>query len=252
LEQEELLLYYQPQIDAVSQKLVGVEALIRWKKQSGVMVSPAAFIPLAEETGLIVPIGQWVILNACRQAKQWKDAGVPLFHMSVNVSFRQISEPSFVCSVAAILEETGLPPEELVLEITEGIAIQDEQETLQKLLALKQMGVRISMDDFGTGYSSLGYLKLFQVEFLKIAQTFIYEVSVDPDKASIVKAILAMARSLKLTVIAEGVETEEQYRFLIEHGCDWIQGYYFHKPLSAEDMGRLFAEQAVIDSEHAR
>ncbi|WP_212961040.1 putative bifunctional diguanylate cyclase/phosphodiesterase [Cohnella xylanilytica] len=245
IERDELVLHYQPQVDAASRKLVGVEALIRWQKQPGVMVSPAEFIPLAEETGLIVPIGEWVIRTACRQAKRWMDAGAPEFHMSVNVSPRQFSEANFVEVVSSVLDETGLPPDRLVLEITEGIAIQDVRETVEKLVALKRIGVLVSMDDFGTGYSSLAYLTLYQVDALKIAQTFISGVSADSDRASIVKAILAMASSLRLTVIAEGVETEEQYLFLKNHGCDWIQGYYFHKPLSAEEVSLLFAEAAA-------
>jgi len=245
IERDELILHYQPQVDASTRKLVGVEALIRWQKQPGVMVSPAEFIPLTEETGLIVPIGEWVIRTACRQAKRWMDAGAPEFHMSVNVSPRQFSEANFAEVVSSILEETGLPPERLALEITEGIAIQDVRETVEKLLALKRIGVLVSMDDFGTGYCSLAYLTLYQADALKIAQTFISGVSADSDRASIVKAILAMASSLKLTVIAEGVETEEQYLFLKNNGCDWIQGYYFHKPLPPEEIGRLFAETAA-------
>ncbi|CAM3955078.1 EAL domain-containing protein [Cohnella lubricantis] len=240
-EQQELMLYYQPQIEAASGRLAGVEALIRWRKQGDVMVSPAEFIPVAEESGLIVPIGEWILRTACLQAKQWMDTGCGPLQMSVNVSPRQFIEANFVDRVASTLQQTGLPPERLVLEITEGIAIamEDEQETAEKLRELKQLGVRISMDDFGTGYSSLGYLRRFQVDELKIAQTFIFEVPGDSEKASIVQAILAMARTLKLKVIAEGVETEEQYRFLRDEGCDWIQGYFFHKPMTSEEMSRL-------------
>ncbi|MBE1440822.1 putative bifunctional diguanylate cyclase/phosphodiesterase [Paenibacillus sp. OAS669] len=245
LEQGDFILYYQPQIDTASQKLVGIEALIRWQKPSGIMVSPAEFIPLAEETGLIVPIGEWVIRTACNQAKLWMDEGAPAFHLSVNVSPRQFNEANFVDMVISVLETSGLPPELLVLEITEGIAIQEERETVEKLHRLKRLGVQIAMDDFGTGYSSLGYLELLQVDVLKMAQTFISEVSGDSGKASIVKAILAMASSLKLTVIAEGVETEEQFQFLKQHGCDWIQGYYFQKPLPADEMSEVFAGQAA-------
>lgn len=247
LERKELTLYYQPQIEASSGRLAGVEALIRWRKQPDVMISPAAFIPVAEESGLIVPIGQWILRTACRQAKRWMEAGFASIQISVNVSPRQLIEANFVPSVVSILKSTGLPPERLVLEITESIAMENEEETVEKLHALKRIGVRISMDDFGTGYSSLGYLKRFQVDELKIAQTFISEIYADSDKASIVKAILAMAGSLKLKVIAEGVETEEQYLFLREQGCDWIQGYYFHKPLSSEEMERLLAGQAASD-----
>lgn len=240
LAQNELILYYQPQVDAATEKLTGAEALVRWQKAPGVMVSPAEFIPLAEETGLIVPIGEWVLRTACSQAKQWLDEGTADFHISVNVSPRQFYEANFVDIVTSVLEETGLPPGLLVLEVTEGIAILDEGKTTEKLIQLKQLGVHIAMDDFGTGYSSLAYIKQLQVDILKIAQTFIFEVSSDPDKAPIVKAILAMADSLKLTVIAEGVETEEQFRFLQENGCNWIQGYYFYRPLPAAEMTRVF------------
>lgn len=246
MDQHELMLYYQPQVEAASRQLVGVEALIRWRKQENIMVSPAEFIPIAEESGLIVPMGKWILRTACLQAKQWMEEGFAPLQISVNVSPRQFIEANFVGSVASILKSTGFPPDRLVLEITEGIAMEDEQKTVEKLRALKHLGVRISMDDFGTGYSSLGYLKRFQVDELKIAQTFISEVSVDSDKASIVKAILAMAGTLKLKVIAEGVETEEQFLFLRDQGCDWIQGYFFHKPLPSEEMGRLLEESPHV------
>ncbi|MFD1176369.1 putative bifunctional diguanylate cyclase/phosphodiesterase [Paenibacillus puldeungensis] len=245
LAQNELILYYQPQVDAATEKLTGAEALVRWQKAPGVMVSPAEFIPLAEETGMIVPIGEWVLRTACRKAKQWIDEGASDFHISVNVSPRQFYEANFVDIVASVLEKTGLPPRLLVLEVTEGIAILDEGKTTEKLIQLKQLGVHIAMDDFGTGYSSLAYIKQLQIDILKIAQTFIFEVSSDPDKAPIVKAILAMADSLKLTVIAEGVETEEQFRFLQENGCNWIQGYYFYRPLPTDEMNRVLSKSCV-------
>ncbi|GGD93428.1 hypothetical protein GCM10010911_60070 [Paenibacillus nasutitermitis] len=239
LEQEEFQLYYQPQIRSCDGKLVGVEALIRWRTGEGELVSPGEFIPLAEETGLIVPIGEWVIRTACCQAVSWQCGGKADFQMSVNVSPRQFQEPDFVHRVSAILEETKLSPECLVLEITEGISIQEEERTVAMLTALKEIGVQISMDDFGTGYSSLSYLHRFQVDSLKIAQSFIGGIFNSSSQAAIVKAILAMAGSLNLKVIAEGVETKEQFEFLQANGCDWIQGYYFYRPLTKEQVERL-------------
>jgi len=236
LEQEEFVLHYQPQVRASDGKLVGVEALIRWQPSDGKLVSPAEFIPLAEETGMIVPIGEWVIRTACRQAAIWMDEGGKDIQIAVNVSPRQFDEADFGERVMTILEETGLPPERLVLELTESIAIRDEDKTVAKLHELKKHGVQIAIDDFGTGYSSFGYLKLFCVDTLKIAQTFIREVPEHSEQGAIVTAMIAMAKSLKLEVTVEGVETKEQAEFLREQGCDWIQGYYYAKPLSASEF----------------
>ncbi|UVI30077.1 putative bifunctional diguanylate cyclase/phosphodiesterase [Paenibacillus spongiae] len=239
LEQEEFVLHYQPQYGAGNKQLVGAEALIRWQPRVGPLVSPADFIPLAEETGLIVPIGEWVLRTACSQAADWLQRGLPPFRISVNVSPRQLDESDYAENVLAILGETGLPPQYLMLEITEGVAIREEKETLAKLLPLKQQGVQFAIDDFGTGYSSLSYLMGVQADALKIAQMFINYVPGCPGQAAIVKAIVAMAGSLKLTVIAEGVETEEQFEFLRSQGCHWIQGYYFMKPVTAMEFERL-------------
>ncbi|MCQ6561469.1 putative bifunctional diguanylate cyclase/phosphodiesterase [Paenibacillus mendelii] len=239
LEQDEFILHYQPQYRACTKELVGAEALIRWQPRNGSLVSPADFIPLAEETGLIVPIGDWVLRTACSQAAEWLRQGFPPFQISVNVSPRQLVEADFADRVRTILRETGLPPQYLMLEITEGVAIREEMETLAKLLPLKQQGVQVAVDDFGTGYSSLSYLTAVQVDSLKIAQMFIKDIPGSGGQAAIVKAIVAMAGSLKLNVIAEGVETEEQYEFLRSQGCHWIQGYYFAKPIAAEEFEQL-------------
>jgi len=249
LEQEEFVLHYQPQVRASDGKLVGVEALIRWQPSDGALVSPAEFIPLAEETGMIVPIGEWVIRTACRQAAIWMEEGGKDIQISVNVSPRQFDEADFGEQVMSILEETGLPPERLVLELTESIAIRDEEKTVAKLHALKRHGVQIAIDDFGTGYSSFGYLKLFCVDTLKIAQTFIREVPDHSEQGAIVTAMIAMAKSLKLEVTVEGVETKEQAEFLREQGCDWIQGYYYAKPLSASEFAHYRRTGGSITSQ---
>lgn len=243
LEQDELRLHYQPQVSSQTQRIVGAEALIRWQPKSGAMISPAAFIPIAEETGLIVPIGEWVIRTACRQALQWYREGMDEFQISVNVSSRQFQETDFAASVLRIVEETGLPPDRLVLEITESIAIQDEGEAIVKLLDIKNAGIQIAMDDFGTGYSSLGVLKRFKIDKLKIDQTFVRDIVGNEEQATIVEAILAMASSLKLEVIAEGVETAEQYQFLRARGCGWIQGYYFSRPLPEDQFSRAYVRK---------
>nr|WP_281378826.1 EAL domain-containing protein [Paenibacillus phyllosphaerae] len=241
IEQNELLLHYQPQFAAESQALIGAEALIRWQPKNGPSVSPAVFIPIAEETGLIVPIGNWVTRTACRQAVAWMQQGLSQpFLISVNVSLRQFQEPDFVASIIAILEETTLPPELLVLEITESIAMSDEREAVEKLLALKDRGIQIAMDDFGTGYSSLAVLKRYQVDKLKIDQAFVRDIGENEEQSTIIEAILAMAASLKVEVIAEGVETHSQYLFLKERGCGAIQGYYFGKPLAVADFEGRF------------
>ncbi|WP_438445626.1 putative bifunctional diguanylate cyclase/phosphodiesterase [Gorillibacterium sp. sgz5001074] len=237
LEHRELLVYYQPQVRAKDGKVIGLEALIRWKSPRG-FISPGDFIPLAEETGLITEIGEWVLRTSCEQAAEWLNEGKEPFSMSVNVSPRQLEHPAFVETVRHILDETGFPPYLLILEITESFAIRDDGDTVEKLIALKQMGVQLSMDDFGTGYSSLNHLQRFRVDGLKIAQSFISRITDIREQGIIVKAILAMACSLQLTVVAEGVETEEQYRLLKELGCDVIQGYYFYKPMPAEEAGQ--------------
>ncbi|WP_163853927.1 putative bifunctional diguanylate cyclase/phosphodiesterase [Paenibacillus elgii] len=239
LEQEEFVLYYQPQVDIFTTRMNGMEALIRWNHPRLGFISPGEFIPLAEETGLIIPIGQWVLRTACKQNKAWQLAGFPPLKMAVNISPIQFHQHDFVQVVLDALQESGLEPRYLELEITEGIAMYHVDQVIQKLQTLRELGVHISMDDFGTGYSSLNYLKKFPIDKLKIAQQFVRDITVDPDDAAIVQAIMAMALSLKLNVIAEGVETEEQLSFLLDIKCREIQGYIYSKPVPANEFTDL-------------
>lgn len=241
-EQNELMLYYQPQVSADDGSIVGVEALLRWRTSSGQLVNPAEFIPLAEETALIVPIGDWVLLTACRQAQLWRKSGWLDVEMAVNVSPKQLEQDDFVERVQAILIETAMQPHLLMLEITESAAISETGDAARKLAELKSLGIRLAMDDFGTGYSSLGHLRTFGVDTLKIAQSFIRDVAANNSLASIVRAIVAMSSSLGLTIVAEGVEEESEYVFLRSIGCDRIQGYYFYKPMPKHDMEQLLME----------
>lgn len=227
----ELQLHYQPQMDADSGSVTGVEALLRWYNPELGEVSPARFIPVAEDSGLIVPIGVWVIEQACQQAQAWRQAGVPDLGMSVNLSALQFRRAGLIETVAGALARSGLPPHLLELELTESILLQDVENTLDTVRQLKALGVRLAIDDFGTGYSSLSYLKRFAVDRLKIDQSFVRDIGTDPDDAAIVSAIIQLARSLRLGIIAEGVETAEQLAFLHEAGCREVQGYLFSRPL---------------------
>ena len=228
----ELQLHYQPQIDTDSGKVIGVEALLRWNSPELGEVSPARFIPVAEDCGLIVSIGAWVIEQSCRQAQSWRQAGLPDLTMAVNLSALQFRRAGLIETVAGALARSGLPPHLLELELTESILLQDVKNTLDTVQQLKALGVRLSIDDFGTGYSSLSYLKRFAVDRLKIDQAFVRDISTDPDDAAIVRAIIQLARSLRLGIIAEGVETPEQLAFLRSAGCGEVQGYLFSRPLA--------------------
>ncbi len=234
LERGEFVVYYQPQVDISSGRIVGMEALVRWQHPERGLISPAEFIPVAEETGLIVPLGAWVLRTACAQNTAWQEAGVPPMRMAVNLSARQFQLRDLIDTVAQVLEETGLDPQFLQLEITEGVAMQDVEFTVMMLRELREMGVQIAMDDFGTGHSSLSYLKRFPINILRIDQSFVRDLTVDPDDASIASTVIMMAHNLKLKVIAEGVETEDQLAFLRERKCDEMQGYLFSKPAPAE------------------
>jgi diguanylate cyclase (GGDEF)-like protein/PAS domain S-box-containing protein len=239
LENEEFTVYYQPQVDLVSGRIIGAEALLRWF--SGVMggVSPARFIPLAEECGLIVPIGEWVLHTACRQARKWQDEGLPAIPVAVNLSALQFRRADIVATVSRALEESGLQGCWLELELTESLLMQSGPEVEATLSRLKALGVRLSIDDFGTGYSSLAYLKRFPVDRLKIDQSFVRDITDDPDDAAIVRAIIQLGRSLRLEVIAEGTETPEQMDFLRYERCTAAQGYLFAPPLPAEAVTEL-------------
>jgi EAL domain-containing protein (putative c-di-GMP-specific phosphodiesterase class I) len=236
LDREEFVVYYQPQYDIKTQTLVGAEALVRWKHPDLGLVFPTEFIGLAEETGLIVPIGEWVIRTVCARNKQWQDAGCEKVCIAVNLSARQFQQRNLVASIAQILQETGLDPKWLGLEITESIAMKNADFTISALNEIKKMKIKLSMDDFGTGYSSLSYLKRFPLETLKIDRSFVRDITTDPNDAAIVNAVVALAHSLKLSVVAEGVETETQLEFLKNNHCDYVQGYIFSHPLSEENF----------------
>ena len=236
VEKEEFILHYQPQLDLKHGHIVGVEALIRWNSPELGVVSPARFIPVAEESGLIYRIGAWVLREACRQARAWQDSGLQPFVVAVNLSALQFKRPDLVNTVIDALVLSDLDCEWLELELTESILIQDAEQTLDAVRRLKALGVKLSVDDFGTGYSSLIYLKRFAVDKLKIDQTFIRDLVNDPDDAAIVRAIIEMAHSLKLKTIAEGVESEEQSNLLRIFKCDEIQGYWFSRPVPADEL----------------
>ncbi len=242
LERDEFLLHYQPQVSLESGEIVGVEALIRWQHPSQGLISPAVFIPVAEESGLIVPIGEWVMRTACLQQKQWLQSGLPAVRMAVNLSARQLLRRQLVQTVKSVINDTGIDPQFLELELTESMIMDKRDETIQSMNVLREMGVHLAIDDFGTGYSSMSYLKRFPISKLKIDQSFVRDIAHDPDDAAIVTATIALGHGLNLVVIAEGVETEEQLQFLKSKGCEQMQGYYFSRPLSAEDVTVLLTE----------
>ncbi|HUH59655.1 MAG TPA: EAL domain-containing protein [Candidimonas sp.] len=246
IDRNELLLHYQPQVSLQTGRVVGMEALIRWAHPSMGMIAPSRFISLAEETGLIVPIGDWVIREACRQNKAWQDAGLPALRIAVNLSARQFAEDNLVPFITATLEETGLDPRYLEIELTESMVISDVKRTIGILKQLKALGLQISIDDFGTGYSSLSSLKRFPIDVLKIDQSFVRDITVDPDGAAIVTAIISLGHSLNLQVIAEGVETTGQLAYLEERGCDLIQGYLFSRPLDTGAFQSLILEDKTL------
>jgi len=243
LERNEFALYYQPQIELASDRVIGVEALLRWQHPELGLIEPQRFIPVAEESGLIVPIGQWVLFEACRQAMAWQQAGLPPLTMAVNFSGVQFKRGDVEQSVRRALEESGLPPALLELELTESILIQNVDGVLASLQNLKRLGVQLSIDDFGTGYSSLAYLKRFDIDRLKIDRTFVRDLATDPDDAAIVRAIIQMANSLNLRTIAEGVETQDMLAQLRAFGCDEVQGFLFARPMPAADMVRFLTDQ---------
>ena len=246
LERQEFVIYYQPQVNSKTGQIVGAEALVRWQHPEMGLVSPGMFIPIAEDSGLIVRIGEWVFREVCRQAKTWQDEGITPIPVAVNLSAVQFRQNNLVEMVANTLKETGLEPEYLELEITESGIMQNSETAVNTLHLLKQMGLKLSVDDFGTGYSSLSYLKKFPIDKLKIDQSFVRDITTDQDDASIVIAIIGMANSLKLSVIAEGVETIDQLSFLNANGCFETQGYYFSTPLPA-DKFRLLLVTGIVN-----
>ncbi|MDE2089728.1 MAG: bifunctional diguanylate cyclase/phosphodiesterase, partial [Gammaproteobacteria bacterium] len=236
LERDELRLYYQPQIDVRNGRLIGTEALLRWQHPERGLLSPGEFISLAEETGLIVPIGEWAMRMACAQNKAWRDRGPGKITVAVNISARQFHRQDLPALVARMLAETGLLPDGLELEITESVAMQDVERATTVLAELKRMGVKLSIDDFGTGFSSLNYLKRFPIDKLKIDQSFVRNLTTDENDAAIARAVITLGHSLKLKVIAEGVETAEQLAWLRREDCDDAQGYLFGKPVPADQF----------------
>lgn len=243
LEREEFVVYYQSQVHTGTGRITGAEALVRWQHPERGLVCPDDFIPLAEETGLIVPIGEWVLYTACAQNKAWQDAGLPPVRMTVNISAHQFRQVNFAGTVARVLEETGLEPRWLELEITESATMKDVVFTVSVLKELSAMGIQLAIDDFGTGYSSLSYLKRFPIHTLKIDRCFVRDVLNDPEDEALVNTIITLGRNLRLRVIAEGVETEEQMLFLKERRCEEMQGYLFGKPVPAGEFEKLLVEK---------
>lgn len=242
LDQEEFSLSYQPKVSLETGRIVGMEALARWDNPELGAVSPGSFIPVAEETGLIEPIGEWVLRQACRRNRTWQDAGLPPLTVAVNLSPRQFVQQNIVALVDRILGETGLDPRWLELELTESMVMQDVDRAGEVMNELKQLGVCLTMDDFGTGYSSLSYLKRFPFDKLKIDQSFVRDITSDPDNAAIARAVIALGHSLGLKIIAEGGETQGQFDFMCRNGCDEFQGYFFSRPLAADNFEALLRD----------
>jgi diguanylate cyclase (GGDEF)-like protein len=247
LERGEFLLHYQPKISAVTGKIRGAEALLRWQHPERGLVLPGEFIPILEETGLIVPVGLWVLQNACEQIRRWERAGIEVESIGINLSARQFQQPDFDAHVRRVIESAGISPGKIELEITESMLMHDPGQAIQTISRLKQLGVTLSVDDFGTGYSGLSYLKQLPLDSLKIARNFISHITQDPEDATIALAIINLAHNLGLQVVAEGVETEAQARFLAAHRCDFLQGFFFALPLDADTYGRLELSQDVPD-----
>ena len=248
IEREEFVLHYQPQVDIKTGKIIGTEALIRWQHPDMGLVPPGRFIHIAEDSGLIVPIGEWVLRTACRQNREWQIAGLQAIPVAVNLSAIQFRQPDFLEAVKRAVMDTEIDPRYVELELTERAVMQDVEAAVATMQEMKGMGFLLTIDDFGTGYSSLNYLKRFPIDKLKIDQSFVRDITTDPDDASITLAIISMAHSLGLRVIAEGVETAEQLAFLREHGCDEIQGYYFSKPVPADEFAGLLQKDILNPS----
>ncbi|HYH05500.1 MAG TPA: EAL domain-containing protein [Thermoanaerobaculia bacterium] len=250
--EQQLMLAYQPQINLVTGRTIGVEALVRWNDPERGIVGPDSFIPIAEETRLILPLGEWVLRTACRQMKEWQDCGAGPIRIAVNLSARQFQQHDLVEMVRSALEESGLSPSSLELEITETTAMQNAEATVETLHALRDLGVSISIDDFGMGYSSLNYLRRFPITGVKIDRAFVSDVMVSDGDAAIVSAVIGMARNLRLRVIAEGVETAEQFAFLRSRDCDEAQGFYFSRPVTADDITRMLLAQRTFVAREPR
>jgi EAL domain-containing protein (putative c-di-GMP-specific phosphodiesterase class I) len=246
IDDDQLRLLYQPLVDCITGAVKGVEALVRWKHPRQGLISPASFISLAEDTGLVVPLGEWVLRNACMQAKAWREKGFEGLKIAVNVSYLQFRRRGFAETVQAILKETNLPAGCLDIELTESSVMQAPAEDLKTLETIKSWGIHISMDDFGTGYSSLASLRSLPIDTLKIDRSFVKNVVSDKDDALIVTVIINMARLLKLKVVAEGVETVDQLRFLQREGCDAVQGYLISPPVSGKEIERFVTQEPAM------
>jgi EAL domain-containing protein (putative c-di-GMP-specific phosphodiesterase class I) len=242
LEREEFILHYQPFIDIQTGRILGTEALIRWASPTGTY-GPDSFIPIAEDTGLIVPIGEWVLRTACTQNRNWQQTGLPQVPVAVNLSARQFQQENLIESIARILAETELDSRFLLIELTESTIMKNAELAIESLKELKAMGIQIAIDDFGTGYSSLSYLKRFPIDALKIDKSFVHDCIDNADDAAIVTAIISMAHSLKVKVIAEGVETERQQEFLKTLNCDRMQGYLFSRPVTPEAISSMLTHR---------
>jgi diguanylate cyclase (GGDEF)-like protein/PAS domain S-box-containing protein len=243
METDDFVLYYQPQVDSRSGEIIGLEALIRWNHPELGILSPATFIPIAEEIGLIIPIGRWVLQTACKQNKKWQDQGYRKTFVAVNISTRQFRANNLLDVVKEVLEETGLEPQYLKLELTETNAMENAEETIRVLMELRKIGVMVSIDDFGTGYSSLSYLKKLPVDMLKIDRSFITEIMENDDHREIVRAMINLAHTLNMRIVAEGIESQEQWDFLTTLECDVIQGYHISMPLSVRDIEPMLAKR---------
>jgi EAL domain-containing protein (putative c-di-GMP-specific phosphodiesterase class I) len=248
IERDELSLHYQPQVALDTGRICGMEALLRWNSPELGQVAPCDFIPLAEDTGLIMPIGTWVLRQACLQNKAWQDAGLPQLRVAVNVSAVQMAAGTLPAIVREVLQETGLAACHLEIELTESVMMHDTENTEAQLAALAGMGVSVALDDFGTGYSSLGYLSRFRLDKLKIDQTFVRDITSEPRSAAIAQATAALGHGLSLVVTAEGVESEGQLEFLRKIGCDQVQGYLLSRPVPADQMALLLAQPALLPS----
>jgi EAL domain-containing protein (putative c-di-GMP-specific phosphodiesterase class I) len=239
VERQEFTLHYQPKINLRTGDITGAEALIRWTHPIRGLVPPSQFIPVAEDCGMILPIGVWVLREACRQAKEWMDGGLPIRNIAVNISAMQFRNDRFLNDIFTILSETGLDPKCLELELTESVLIKRAETASSTLQTLRARGIQIAVDDFGTGYSSLSYLTKFPIDALKIDQSFVRQISTAPSDTTIVTTVISMGRSLKLRVVAEGVETPAELEFLQSHNCEEAQGYYFSRPVPPQKFARL-------------
>jgi diguanylate cyclase (GGDEF)-like protein len=248
LERNEFVLHYQPRVNLETGWIIGCEALIRWQQPGCELVSPSQFVSVAEECSLIIPIGRWVLREACRQGREWQKAGFPDLIISVNISSVEFRDSSFIDGVLTILADTGMPAQYLELKLTESVLMKDAEAAIRTLTRLKQMGINLAIDDFGTGYSSLSYLRLFPIDVLKIDQSFVQQITGDPDDSVLVSAIISMRKSLKHTVVAEGIESEQQKQYLQDQKCVEGQGHLFSRPLPAQDFASLLDASVGLQS----